>query len=69
MMRCQFFIAGFAAVCVAAVYNAQSHLRKKIFANYDHLVKPDGQVELELGLTIFAFSYCPHKEVEVFLII
>ena len=45
------------------VNNVQSRLRREIFSNYDRLVKPDGQVEMELGLTILSLAYCPVTEV------
>ena len=57
----------FAVVSVggAAVNNVQSSLRRNIFSNYDHLVKPDEQVEMELGLTILNLAYCPVTEVRI----
>ena len=48
---------------VVGVNNVQSRLRREIFSNYDRLVKPDGQVEMELGLTILSLAYCPVTEV------
>ena len=47
------------------VNNVQSRLRRYIFSNYDRLVKPDGQVEMELGLTILSLAYCPVTEVTI----
>ena len=45
------------------VNNVQSRLRRYLFSDYDRLVKPDGQVEMELGLTILSLAYCPVTEV------
>ena len=55
----------FASVDVEAVNNVQSSLRQSIFSNYDHLVKPDGQVEMKLGLSILSLAYCPVTEVKM----
>ena len=56
-------IAVFAIASDGAAENVQSYLRRKIFSKYDRLVKPDGQVEMELGLTILSLAYCPVTEV------
>ena len=50
---------------IVGVSNVQSRLRRYIFSNYDRLVKPDGQVEMELGLTILSLAYCPVTEVKM----
>ena len=53
------------AVGGAAVKNVKSSLRQSIFSNYDRLVKPDGQVKMELGLSISSLAYCPVTEVKM----
>ena len=50
-------------VSVEAANNVQSNLRQNLFSNYDHLAKPDGQVEMKVGLNIYSLAYCPVKEV------
>ena len=52
-----------AFVSIEAANNVQSSLRKNLFSNYDHLAKPDGQVEMKVGLKIHSLGYCPVKEV------
>jgi hypothetical protein len=43
-----------------------SALRQSIFADYDHLVKPDEQVTVKLGISILNLEICPHKQVHFF---
>jgi hypothetical protein len=45
-----------------------SALRQSIFANYDHLVKPDEQVTVRFGIGLLNLEICPHKQVNTFLI-
>jgi len=40
----------------------RTDLRRDLFRNYDRLVKPEGQVAMQLGLTILELAYCPVKE-------
>ena len=40
-----------------------SRLRKAVFANYDKLVIPDHKITLNLSMTVYYLSYCPHKQV------
>ncbi len=52
-----------AAASAISAPNVQSSLRRSLFADYDSMSKPDGQVKVQVGVTPLNLGWCPVKNV------